>query len=80
MENIYVLNNIDLLTFTFIKALSCDPWLWSTKLGHASMHGLDKLFRLELVVVLPKLKFEKGHILMHVGLVSRHALHSKSRI
>ncbi|XP_049378086.1 uncharacterized protein LOC125842830 [Solanum stenotomum] len=45
-------------SFNFIS----DSWLWHRKLGHASMHALEKLSKLELVIGLPKLKFEKNHI------------------
>lgn len=37
-------------------------WLSHRKNGHASMHALEKLSRLELVIGLLKFKFEKNHI------------------
>ncbi|XP_015169912.1 uncharacterized protein [Solanum tuberosum] len=57
VNNIYVLNNVDFPSLTCITAVSSDPWLWHQKLGHASMHALEKRSRLELVIGLPKLKF-----------------------
>jgi len=62
VDNIYVLNNVDLPTLICLTSVSNDSWLWQRKLGHASMHALEKLSRLELVIGLPKLKFEKDHI------------------
>ncbi|XP_015158901.1 uncharacterized protein [Solanum tuberosum] len=62
VNNIYVLNNVDFPYLTCLTAVSSDPWLWHRKFGHASMHALEKLSRLELVIGLPKLKFEKNHI------------------
>ncbi|KAH0755142.1 hypothetical protein KY290_025412 [Solanum tuberosum] len=62
VNNIYVLNNVDFTSLTCLTAVSSDPWLCHRKLGHASMHALEKLSRLELVIGLPKLKFEKDHV------------------
>lgn len=57
-----MLNNVDFPSLARFIAVTNDPWLWHRKLGHPSMYALEKLSRLELVVCLPKLKFEKDHI------------------
>ncbi|KAH0686090.1 hypothetical protein KY284_016643 [Solanum tuberosum] len=57
-DDIYV----DLPTLTCLTTVSNESWLWHRKLGHASMHAFEKLSKLELVIELPKLKFEKDHI------------------
>ncbi|KAH0665666.1 hypothetical protein KY285_026872 [Solanum tuberosum] len=62
VNNIYVLINVDFPSLTCLTAVSSDPWLWHQKLGHANMHALEKPSRLELVIGLPKLKFEKDHV------------------
>lgn len=62
VNNIYVLNNVDIPYLTCLTAVTSDPWLWHRKLWHTSMHALEKLSRLEQVIGLPKLKFEKDHV------------------
>lgn len=62
VNNIYVLNNVDFSSLTCLNAVISYPCLWHQKLGHANMYSLEKLSRLELVIGLPKLKFEKDHI------------------
>lgn len=57
-----MLNNVDLPTITCLTTIAFDPWLWHRKLGHASMHALEKLSKPELVKGLPKLDFEKDYI------------------
>ena len=39
-----------------------DSWLWHRRLGHASMKTLSKLVKNDLVIGLPKLKFDKDKI------------------
>ncbi|XP_049365262.1 uncharacterized protein LOC125830085 [Solanum verrucosum] len=58
IDNIYV----DLPTLTCLTAVSNESWLWRRKLRHTSMHAFEKLSKLELVIGLPKIKFEKDHI------------------
>lgn len=62
VNNINVLNNVNFPSLTFLTAVTSDPLIWYQKIGHASMHALEKLSRLEVVIDLPKLKFEKDHI------------------
>ena len=39
-----------------------ESWLWHRRIAHIHMHHLNKLISRDLVVGLPKLKFEKDHI------------------
>ncbi|EOY31581.1 Uncharacterized protein TCM_038519 [Theobroma cacao] len=39
-----------------------DSWLWHQRLRHASMHTILKLVRRNLVIGLPKIKFENDQI------------------
>lgn len=61
VENIYVLKNVDLPTLTCLMVILNDPWIWHKKLSHNSMYVFEKHSRLDLVIGLPKLKFEKDH-------------------
>ncbi|XP_075109020.1 uncharacterized protein LOC142180827 [Nicotiana tabacum] len=45
-----------------LTSISDDPWLWHRKLGHASMHLIEKLSKHELVIGLPKRNFSRNHI------------------
>ena len=36
-----------------------DPWLWHRRIAHINMEHLNKLISKDLVIGLPKLKFEK---------------------
>ncbi|XP_070040640.1 uncharacterized protein [Nicotiana tomentosiformis] len=45
-----------------LTSMSDDPWLWHKKLGHASMHLIDKLPKHDLVIGLPKLNFSRSHV------------------
>ena len=58
--NMYVVNMKDLSSRNVcLMANNDDSWLWHRRLGHASMHILDKVSKNDLVVGLPKLKYEK---------------------
>ena len=39
-----------------------DPWLWHKRIAHINMDHLNKLISKDLVVGLPKLKFEKDKL------------------
>ena len=62
--NIYMLN-IDHASF---HELSClvnnidDSWLLHRRIAHINMHHLNHLFRKDLLIGLPKLKFEKNKL------------------
>ena len=40
----------------------CDPWLWHKKITHINMDHLNRLISKDLVIGLPKLKFEKDKL------------------
>jgi len=40
----------------------CDPWLWHKRIAHINMDNLNRLISKDLVVGLPKLKFEKDKL------------------
>ncbi|XP_070036169.1 uncharacterized protein [Nicotiana tomentosiformis] len=43
-ENVYILDGIENLdSHIYLASISDDPWLWHKKLGHASMHLIEKL-------------------------------------
>lgn len=77
INNIYVLHNVDFPTLTSLIAASNKSLLWHRKLGHVSMHSLEKLSGLELVIGVPKLKFEKTLYLTLISVVSKLVLHSR---
>nr|XP_016459049.1 PREDICTED: uncharacterized protein LOC107782662 [Nicotiana tabacum] len=61
--NVYILDSFEKIDgHICLSSMSDDPWLWHRKLGHASMHLIEKLSKHELVVGLPKLKFSRTHI------------------
>ena len=39
-----------------------DSWLWHRRIAHINMKHLNKLISKDLVIVLPKLKFEKDRL------------------
>ena len=39
-----------------------DPWLWHKRIAHINMEHLNKLISKDLVIGLPKLKFEKDRL------------------
>jgi len=62
VNNVYLL---DMSHPTFIGCLLTkheESWLWHRRIAHIHMHHLNKLISNDLVVGLPKLKFEKYHI------------------
>ncbi|PKA53072.1 putative mitochondrial protein [Apostasia shenzhenica] len=64
IDNVY---KIDLSTIENpnLKCLSTqtqESWLWHRRLGHASMHTLSKISRLNIVRGLPKISFDKDHL------------------
>lgn len=59
--------------------MSDDPWLWHRKLGHGSMHLIEKLSKHKLVIGLPKLNFSRTHICdaYHIGKQTRNSFKNK---
>jgi len=61
-------NNVYLLDISNSTSISClvtkheESWLWHRRITHIYMHHLNKLISNELVLGLPKLKFEKEHV------------------
>ena len=39
-----------------------DPWLWHRRIAHINMEHLNKLISKDLVIGLPKLKFERDRL------------------
>ena len=64
-DNVYVIY-IDEIVFNNESYLIAndvnDSWLWHRRLGHTSMKTLSKLVKNDLVIGLPKLKFDKDKI------------------
>ncbi|XP_070014332.1 uncharacterized protein [Nicotiana sylvestris] len=59
-RNVYTISNIDSLSDQIcLTSMVDDPWMWHRKLGHASMHTIQKLSKHDLVIGLPKLYFFK---------------------
>ena len=40
----------------------CDPWLWHKRIAHINMDHLNRLISKDLVIGLPRLKFEKDKL------------------
>jgi len=65
IENVYAidLNDISSSNLACFKASQYDEnWLWHQRLGHASMHTIQKLARNELVRGFSKYNFENDHL------------------
>ena len=62
------INNVYLLDISYCTSIGCfltkheESWLWHKRIAHIHMHHLNKLISKDLVVGLPRLKFEKDHI------------------
>ena len=56
------LKNKPYLDSKCIVSLSNDSWIWYKRFAHASMNLIDKLFKNNLVVSLPILKYVKDRI------------------
>jgi len=62
--NIYMLN----IKHASFHELSClvskidDYWLWHRRVAHINMHDLNHLVKKDLVIGIPKLKFEKNKL------------------
>jgi len=53
--------NVSCITssMNFLLTRNDEPWLWNRRLAHIHMHHLNRLASKELVIGLPKLKFER---------------------
>ena len=62
------INNVYLLDISSPCSIGCllskhdESWLWHRRIAHIHMNHLNKLISKDLVIGLPKLKFEKDHI------------------
>jgi len=62
------INNVYLLDISSPCSIGCllskhdESWLWHRRITHMHMNHLNKLISKDLVIRLPKLKFEKDHI------------------
>ena len=62
------INNVYLLDISSPCSIGCllskhdEYWLWHRRIAHIHMNHLNKLISKDLVIGLPKLKFEKDHI------------------
>jgi len=62
------INNVYLLDISSLCSIGCllskhdESWLWHRRIAHIHMNHLNKLISKDLVIGLPKLKFEKDHI------------------
>jgi len=66
--NIYMLN-IEHASFHELSCLASeidDSWLWHRRAAHTNMHHLNHLVKKDLVIGIPKLKFEKNKLCEHV--------------
>jgi len=61
-------NNVYLLDISNSTSIGClltkheESWLWHRRFAHIHMNHLNKLVSNDLVIGLPKLKFEKEHV------------------
>ena len=63
VNNVYILN-VSCITSSMNCLLSRndESWLWHKQLAHIHMHHLNRLASKELVISLPKLKFERDKL------------------
>ena len=61
VEHIYIidLNKIDNKDVKCLMSIFHDTWTWHRRLGHANFELMNDLCKDELVICLPKLKFNK---------------------
>ena len=62
--NIYMLNieHASFHEFSCLVNKIDDTWLWHRRTAHINMHHLNHLVRKDLIIGLPKLKFEKNKL------------------
>ena len=64
IENIFVfkIDDVEPINETCLSAMNDNGWLWHRRLGHAHMNLISKLFKKELVIGLPKIKFKRDRL------------------
>ncbi|XP_070030113.1 uncharacterized protein [Nicotiana sylvestris] len=78
--NVYILDGFENIDgHICLTSISDDPLLWHKKLGHASMHLIEKLSKYDLVIGLPKLNFSRNHICdaCQIGKQTRNSFKNK---
>nr|XP_016451347.1 PREDICTED: uncharacterized protein LOC107776052 [Nicotiana tabacum] len=78
--NAYILNGFENIDgHICLTSISDDPWLSHRKLGHASMHLIEKISKHDLVIGLPKLNFSRNHICdaCQIGKQTRNSFKNK---
>ena len=72
VSNVYMLN-----VSSIIPSMNCllsrddESWLWHRRLAHIHMHHLNRIASKDLVIGLPKLKFERNKRVKHAKRVSK---------
>jgi len=63
VNNVYMLN-VSCITSSMncLLTRNDESWLWHRRLAHIHMHHLNRIASKELVIGLPKLKFERGKL------------------
>jgi len=63
INNVYMLN-VSCITssMNYLLSRNDETWLWHRRLSHIHMHHLNRLESKELVIGLPKLKFERDKL------------------
>ncbi|XP_075079774.1 uncharacterized protein LOC142165027 [Nicotiana tabacum] len=82
-ENVYILDGFENIDgHICLTSMSDDPWLWHRRLGHASMHLIEKLSKQDLVIGLPKLNFSRTHICdaCQMGKQTRNSFKNKDTV
>ncbi|GJV72237.1 retrovirus-related pol polyprotein from transposon TNT 1-94 [Tanacetum coccineum] len=71
-DNLYTLSLVDMMASSPIcllsKASKTKSWLWHRRLSHLNFGAINHLARHGLVCGLPKLKFEKDHLVLHAAM------------
>ena len=61
-NNVYLLDISNSTSISFLLTKQEESWLWHRRIAHIHMHHLNKLIKNDLVISLPKLRFEKEHV------------------
>jgi len=58
------MSNVSCITssMNYLLSRNDEAWLWHRRLAHIHMHHLNRLVSKELVIGLPKLKFERDKL------------------
>jgi len=62
INNVYLLDTSSPCSIGCLLSKRDKSWLWHRRIAHIHMNHLNKLISKDLVIGLPKLKFEKDHI------------------